>query len=1264
MTADELLTKLEKSDLVAPEIIATLRRQVAASKDPVPPSAVTKLLVDKGHLTANQAARLEQTSASQIAKQPAAPAVAAAAPVKAVPLQSSSVHDDLGLAALDELDAPSPAASASQKKTATPTAAKSAVKVAPAKPPPSLDDLGLAPLDELDAPTPAAPAQKPAAASLPVAKPLAKAAPAKAPPSLDDLGLAPLDDLSPAAAPATAPTPAAKSTIQKAAPAAPQKAVTQKASPQPSAIQKAAAAPAVAATGLADLPALDDLSTLDDLQSLDGLSSLGDDPLSSGGLTDLGALATQTAAPVKAQITPATVTAPKAASESRTTLFVGLGIGGAALLVIVIGLALFLWPRGDGAIAFQAAEQAYQEKQYAAASEKYDAFLRLHPRHEQASLVRVHRGMCAIQLANVSPPNWPQLLPVFSNAADDIAAEPALGQIHAELAPLLVSMTEGLAEVATSQKVDQQTPSRLQQARAALALCNDTRLLPSTLRPWQKLADIEDRLQLVSREVNKATAREQAKSAVSTALTSGNLSAALQARSNALAKYPELASDELWTELAPEFATAATSSAKLIAEKKAAERDPLPSPIKANFPWQLLNARLQPTPPPASEQVLLFAAAGAVHALDQTTGQARWSRYLANSDWPLTSADGKRTWLIDRQQNELLSVTTSNGNLLWRQPLPSNVAGAPLMVRDKLYVSLASGKVLTLDSNSGELQSTLELPQPLLIGPVAASDSLWQLGDEGLLYKLSLAEQKCSAIHLGFERGTARFPPLSYDRRVVVASRRGDQTELCLITDEAKPTIKRQRIAGVIAAPLTAQGKTLFIATTDGKLQLLEPADGNEPFKIVQTIPPAAGPRVIRQVQATRGGVLAADRGLALLKLDAAGKVQTGWNIFAADLFDSSGSQQEETILATRYAAEHQTLIAAKVNAGDGVATWQSPLNPPLMLLADKEEDSLPIAIPSSAVAKLLTLDATADLNAAFKQILSQPIHSNLKTSPLGDRLTVGDEQLIAPLGSRELLFVKPADFSVRKLPLPGSLAGRPAVAGQNLLVPLSDGSIQCLSAASGEIMAAPFMLPNASNSVAVIALDDGGQSALVSDGSQTIVRIGLSAEPKPHWSEQAAVRLQQPLAAPPATLAEVVFAADRRGQLQVYSLPELTAGTSVDLKGGQVNWGPHRVGDCVLLATDRDELWCCDATRQPRWQQPLSAGHLIGPPLVQDGKLIVTTASGTVEVRSAGSGEIMASANTRQPLAGSALLSGKSLWLTTNFGQVIQMAIPTEMAQ
>lgn len=1236
MTAEDLLAKLEKGELVAPEIIASLRRQIANAKEPIAPAAVAKLLVDKGHLTAGQAARLlEQTGASQIksgtsqiAKKPAAaPPAPAKSPAPA--LHSSSVHDDLGLAPLDDLEPLSSPAS-SLPKSPTPPAAKSAIKSA--------------------------------------AAPVAPSA------NLEDLGLAPLEDLDPISSPP--PAAAAKSAIQKA-------------TPPPSAIQKGPAKPTTAttptppkpipaATGLADLPPLDDLgglTALDELPSLDGLNPLGADPLGDpfGGTADLGALATQTAAPARAQISPATVAAVQAAQDSRTTLFVGIGIGGVALLVVVIGLAVVLWPRGDGMKEFQAAEQAYQEKQYAAAIEKYDALLRSHPRHEQTSLIRVHRGLCKIHAASGSPADWARLLPMMKETAVPLAAEPALTQVHAELAPLLVQMTEALAAAATNPKIDEQTASRWEEANAALALCNDSRLLPVALRPWQKLAQIEERLQIVARELARNKTGDQVKAAVAQALSAGNLNAAFQERAKLLRAYPELASDELWVELAPQFIDAAVKSVKTNSDKRPASSESATSPLLFAQPWQLLNARLQTNTPPVNERVVLVHAASAIHALDAGNGQPRWSRYLASSpsDRPLLSADNQRTWLVDHQRNELLSLQAVTGKLLWRQSLGETPSGSPLLVGDKIVLTLATGKVQSFDAESGELKFTAELPQAALLGPVATDDGqLLQLGDEGLLYVMNATDLKCIAAHyVGHDRGQLLVPPVMFQRQIVLALQRGEQTEvLTIMADAQTSAIQRQRVDGVIGAPLVATGKRLLISTTQGKVLVLEPGERNDPLKLAQTLPATDLP-MLRLLQATPDGIIAVDRGLAQFKFDAAGQLQPGWSAFPADWFDGGGHVHDQSLITARYHPDQSAIIAASVNLGDGLANWQTPLHTLLTLLAG-EEGSQPVAVPASAVARLLTLAGeNGDLSAEFKTQLSQSGHVNLQAPALGTFIAIGAEQLLTPPpGARELVLVKPFDFSVRKLKLANTLAGQPALCGQNLLVPLRDGSIHFLNPANGAISAAPFLLPAEQGStpaaLSVIALDEAGKEALVSDGVSTIVRINLVTEPQPHWVEQAAVRLSETLAAPPVALAEVVMAADRRGQVQVYSLPDLRAAQAMDLKSGRVTWGPHRAGDCVLLATDHDELWCCDATRQPRWLQSLAAGRPVGVPQLHDDQLVLVSASGQVDVRSAESGEVTASVKLEQPLAGSVLLSGNHLWLSTRFGQVLQIAIPGKAPQ
>lgn len=121
-TATDLLNDLAQKDLVPGEIVASLRAQVAKAVKPVPPQTITKLLVEKGHLTAAQAQKLLGSGASSTAIGVAKSAVAtagkssiatAAKPtVKSAAQQAASatrpIANDLtpleGLQELDELE--------------------------------------------------------------------------------------------------------------------------------------------------------------------------------------------------------------------------------------------------------------------------------------------------------------------------------------------------------------------------------------------------------------------------------------------------------------------------------------------------------------------------------------------------------------------------------------------------------------------------------------------------------------------------------------------------------------------------------------------------------------------------------------------------------------------------------------------------------------------------------------------------------------------------------------------------------------------------------------------------------------------------------------------------------------------------------------------------------------------------------------------------------------------------------------------------------
>jgi len=122
ITVDAFIELLEKRELLAPELIDKLRRQVATAKRPVSATSVARRLVEQGLLTRDQAKRLlaigaEAPEAPAAPSEPAAPAGEGEEGPGPQPVDE---EDELGLAPLDDEPPKEPSA----RKPRKPGAAK------------------------------------------------------------------------------------------------------------------------------------------------------------------------------------------------------------------------------------------------------------------------------------------------------------------------------------------------------------------------------------------------------------------------------------------------------------------------------------------------------------------------------------------------------------------------------------------------------------------------------------------------------------------------------------------------------------------------------------------------------------------------------------------------------------------------------------------------------------------------------------------------------------------------------------------------------------------------------------------------------------------------------------------------------------------------------------------------------------------------------------------------------------------------------------
>ena len=123
------------------------------------------------------------------------------------------------------------------------------------------------------------------------------------------------------------------------------------------------------------------------------------------------------------------------------------------------------------------------------------------------------------------------------------------------------------------------------------------------------------------------------------------------------------------------------------------------------------------------------------------------------------------------------------------------------------------------------------------------------------------------------------------------------------------------------------------------------------------------------------------------------------------------------------------------------------------------------------------------------------------------------------------------------------------------------------------------------------------------------------------------------------------------------YALPEVTAAQQWPLTG-RLLWGPQRVGDVVLLATEK-ELMCLDGALQQRWKTPLDHGPVIGQALRVDTQVWLSAEDGFIWRIDAATGNIAATVEVGEPLASGPVVYGDRLLVAGQSGVLFNVGTP-----
>ena len=454
-------------------------------------------------------------------------------------------------------------------------------------------------------------------------KPAAAAAPAK-----DDFGLAPLDDafglapmddpfaLAPLDQPtkkaAAAPAPVAKAapTAAKNAPAGAAKSAAAKSAA--AVAPKVAAAPAAkgAATAAAPKKVAAPLGggPLDDLLSDPSLADAG--LVSAGGA--LGA-------------------APRRRSKNAL-IWLGAAAG-ASLLILGATLAIVL-TRSNGDPEWQTVEKAYQASSDNASLQdavlKLNGFMERFPDQSHVGLAAEYRDLARLRQAFATKTDWSQPLAVAQEVLPQMLAESDFPHVRESVAKMLPEMALGLAKQA---KDGAKGPlamrqQQAQQALAGLALAEDWRYVPDSLRPWAQLQAAGDDVAALARTAARDAELEQAMTAIRSSIASGAVADAIARRDQLCTAFPELRGDATIDTLDDELVAAEAEAVKVDTQSRPAETKPRASAVAATMlvavrgdsPTLPGAVDAPPLPISDNDSVVAVQFAGTVYWLNKSDG--------------------------------------------------------------------------------------------------------------------------------------------------------------------------------------------------------------------------------------------------------------------------------------------------------------------------------------------------------------------------------------------------------------------------------------------------------------------------------------------------------------------------------------------------------------------------------------------------------------------------------------------------------------------
>ena len=953
-----------------------------------------------------------------------------------------------------------------------------------------------------------------------------------------------------------------------------------------------------------------------------------------------------------------------------------LGIIG--FLLLSGGGLYWILSRGNADDRIKIANDLYDQQSYTNAQEKYIEFLDSFGKHnEHSSLARTRVTMTELYRAEaMSDPTFAtdlaqEKLPAIEN-------EEGLNEERANLAALLVDIAENIVKEASEKSETTAKRQLLSKLDEQIELTQNPNYMTGAMRTSLsgRLKEIDEARARVDREIQRNEQLDAAVAEMEKLLAAKNTKQAYDVRFDLLRLFPELGDNERLAKLIQQ----ASKIQKELVESTAKLPKLIPPEPESEIKPIVLTARAGRRVGDLRGEVIFIKTKGSVLAFNGEDGTLLWRRYVGDTlaHRPIRLDDGTAVLLSESKTLAIERCDGRSGDVDWRLSIgePFN---QPVVVRDDIFVSTESGRLIAIDATTGDAKWAQNIPQRLEVGPgVDYSRKVAYIpGDHSNLYVLnSSSGQSIESYYIEHLAGTIAVPPTPLLQHLFVIENKG--SDHCLVhilgvNEDGTGVHKAQdpvQIKGnVVVSPIVYKQRRLVVLTNLGAISVfdVEVTSETDKVSVVAKQLPSFGTPTLTRMAVGSSQMWTTGSSIGRFKLQVSeGRVIADWTKHQGDRFVGEPLAIGEALVHARQLRGTSGVRVSAVNPETGEEFWRNDIGAPVVML--QRTNAGVHALTSQAA--LFELDRSAIETGATRR----PIENRGKvgaTMRFEDPLRIDEQRAVLinqaiDKGVQVALYDPTREVEKLRLVslnlLSGKPSGRGLIAEGALFLPLDNGRAVSMNYQTGTQFGSPFQpITNPVESVewsnAVPVPDDPGQ-VVIADDRKALYRLRCGER----INQLAKTDLSAPTLGTLAGVGNTLMAATSGPAADFvigHNLVTLKEEFRT-LMDGRVIWGPAPAAETGVVLTDDQVLRGISRTGEVTFSIPVPKGMPVGQPVMHNGNLILASDSGWVVVINPASGERVGLSEIGQAFSATPLVLQNRLLVPGAEGVVYVLNIPS----